>query len=156
MRKLLPSSTVDTHTGFTLIELLVAIAVVGILSAAVLVAINPLQKINQAYDSKIKSDVGQIATGESTYFSNVNSRQSYADQVSDLVTKGELASQPFDPSSNPYTIRKNPGSCSTAGNDCTSVAIFHTLGAPLTTGNGWCWKSATGQASESTDAACTP
>ena len=37
------SSSPDSSSGFTLIELLVVIAVIGVLAAAVLIAIDPLQ-----------------------------------------------------------------------------------------------------------------
>ena len=54
--------------GFTLIELLITIAIVGILSAAVLVGINPAKKIAQANDSKVKSNVGQVATALQSFY----------------------------------------------------------------------------------------
>ena len=56
--------------GFTLIELLITIAIIGILSAAVLVGLNPAQKIKQANDAKVKSDVGQVATALQAYYTS--------------------------------------------------------------------------------------
>src|SRR4051812_16612422 len=56
-----------TQTGFTLIELLVAIAIIGVLSSAVLVAINPSQRLQQARDSQRKSDLAQIRNSLDTY-----------------------------------------------------------------------------------------
>lgn len=56
--------------GFTLIELLIVIAVLGILSAVVLVAINPVQQVRRARDSQAKSDIGQIATALETYYTD--------------------------------------------------------------------------------------
>ena len=46
--------------GFTLIELLIVIAILGILAAAVLVAVNPKKRQDQAKDANIKADVGSI------------------------------------------------------------------------------------------------
>ena len=46
--------------GFTLIELLIVIAVIGVLAAALLVAINPLEQLNRAKDAGAKSDAVQL------------------------------------------------------------------------------------------------
>ena len=48
--------------GFTLIELLVVMAVLGVLAAGLVVAINPMDKIRLANDTRIQNDVGQIAS----------------------------------------------------------------------------------------------
>src|SRR3990167_9037053 len=56
--------------GFTLIELLIVIAILGILAAAVLVAVNPKKRQDQAKDANIKADVGSIATGLQSYFTS--------------------------------------------------------------------------------------
>ena len=47
--------------GFTLIELLIVIAILGILAAAVMVAINPGKRTKQARDAARKQDVNAIA-----------------------------------------------------------------------------------------------
>ena len=54
--------------GFTLIELLIAIAILGIIAAITMAAINPVQKLNQANDAKVKADIGSIATAAQTYY----------------------------------------------------------------------------------------
>lgn len=46
--------------GFTLIELLVVIAILGILAAAILVAINPNKRMAQARDAQRKTDINTI------------------------------------------------------------------------------------------------
>lgn len=86
--------TKQLQKGFTLIELLVVIAIIGILAAVVLVAINPAQRIAEANDSKVKSDVGQVATAlESCYTANNGSYTNCVNAGKDtaaLVTGGYL------------------------------------------------------------------
>lgn len=53
--------------GFTLIELLVVIGVLAVVAAGVVALINPRDKILQANDSKVKNDVGQLATAVQSY-----------------------------------------------------------------------------------------
>ena len=55
--------------GFTLIELLIVIAILGILAAAVLVAINPQKRTRQARDAGRKNDIGSLATELQAYYS---------------------------------------------------------------------------------------
>ncbi len=142
-----------TH-GFTLIELLVVIAVIGVLAAGVFTAINPLKRIQQANDAKIKNDIGQIAQAEQAYFTT---NQSYTVLVADLVTSKDLKVEPkIPPAGNvPYTIVKSPGSCTTAAKDCTEIAIYGALNDPLVAANVWCWRSSSGVAAETTVALCT-
>ena len=53
--------------GFTLIELLIVIAILGILAAAVLVAINPGKRTAQARDAQRKNDISAIANASIGY-----------------------------------------------------------------------------------------
>src|SRR3989344_4234103 len=53
--------------SFTIIELLVVIAIVGILSAAILVAINPAKRAKQARDAQRKNDIGAITNALISY-----------------------------------------------------------------------------------------
>lgn len=54
--------------GFTLVELLIVIALLGVLAAAVLAAINPLEQANRARDAKYKSDSSQLLAAVDRYF----------------------------------------------------------------------------------------
>ena len=138
--------------GFTLIELLIVIAILGILAAGILVAINPVQKINQANDANMKSNVGQIATALQSYYT-LSPTQVYpagADMTGlNLLVPDELKVIPTAPTGYAYSY-------STSGSGDTAVAqVSFTLKAPAVSGsNIWCWRSAIGQAVA--QAACAP
>ncbi len=133
--------------GFTLIELLVVITVLGILAGGVLVAINPLKRINQAKDTKVKSDIGQIANAMQAYYTF---HQYYPATLQELQDSGDLKTIPLQP--NTYTL-----TCTSDGNGhCTDVTISIALGAPQTAGASWQWSSITNQAGEAAVATATP
>jgi prepilin-type N-terminal cleavage/methylation domain-containing protein len=130
--------------GFTLIELLIVIAILGILAAGILVAINPVQKINQANDANMKSNVGQIATALQAYYTT---NQAYPAALADLVTAKELKVLPAAPTGYAYSYSINA---------TPDVQVSFTLLAPaVAVNNIWCWRSATGQA-VAQSAACAP
>src|SRR3989304_2780959 len=54
--------------GFTLVELLIVIALLGVLAAAVLAAINPLEQANRARDTRMRSDASQMLAAHDRYF----------------------------------------------------------------------------------------
>lgn len=56
--------------GFTLVELLVVIAVLGVLAASVLIAINPLEQLARARDAGRKQSLKQIADALERYRTN--------------------------------------------------------------------------------------
>jgi len=62
------------NRGFTLVELLVVVAIIGVLSAALLVGINPLEQTRKAKDSgKLKACKEAIGAAERYYgFFNAN------------------------------------------------------------------------------------
>ena len=55
----MPSKTAR-HQGFTLIELLIVIAIIGFLAAAILVAVDPVKRIQSARDAKRWSEVDAL------------------------------------------------------------------------------------------------
>ncbi len=67
--------------GFTLVELLVVIAIIGILVTIVVIAINPLQLLNNARDSRRRSDLNQIKAGMQLYY---NENKSYPTTVTSI------------------------------------------------------------------------
>ncbi len=134
--------------GFTLIELLVVIAVLGILAGGVLVAINPLKRINQANDTKIKNDIGQIANAMQAYYTFHQSYPNDPGGVYALVTSGDLKTEPKKSDGTSYSVVGSPSGCTTLANDCTNTTISVPLNAPQTPGDSWQWSSVTNQAGE--------
>ena len=135
--------------GFTLIELLIVIAILGILAAAVLVAINPGKRTRQAQDAKRKNDIGAIATEVQGYYTSPGAGK-YPAGLSVLTIDGYLKSMPLDPTGNTaYLYDLNT--------DTTEAATGATIAEP-TSGTGtwiWCWKSSTNVATEVTNGTCT-
>ncbi|MBI2034141.1 MAG: type II secretion system protein [Candidatus Levybacteria bacterium] len=82
--------------GFTLIELLIVIAVLGVLAAVVLVAINPLEQLARGRDAGRKSTLGQLANAVQAYYTSRNGVYPVADAtwISTLVTAGEVRNVP--------------------------------------------------------------
>jgi len=58
--------------GFTLIELLVVLGILGILAAALLAAINPVEQLNKAQDTSLKNTATQFQEGVVQYYSTHN------------------------------------------------------------------------------------
>lgn len=81
--------------GFTLIELLIVIAILGILAAATLAILDPIDKINAGNDSKVESDITNIAKGAEAYAAANNGL--YPSAITELVTSGDLRSVPTAP-----------------------------------------------------------
>src|SRR3990167_5763433 len=82
--------------GFTLIELLIVIAILGILAAAVLVAINPGKRTRQAQDEKRKNDIGALATEMQGYYTTPGAG-CYPANLQVLVDDKYLKQMPKDP-----------------------------------------------------------
>lgn len=136
--------------GFTLIELLIVIAILGILAAAVLVAVNPAKRQKQARDAGRKSDVGQVATALQAYHTSPGSGI-YPAGLTALTASGDLKQLPTDPTSGGnYQYTLNAAS--------TEAAVYGTLEDP-TSGGGtwfWCWQSTSGKAQEVSSGSCAP
>ena len=136
--------------GFTLIELLIVIAILGILAAAVLVAIDPGKRTRQANDAKRKNDIGSLATELQGYYTSPGAGV-YPASLEVLTAQGYLKTMPLDPTANTpyvYDIRSA---------DTAEAAVGATLNSPTnTTGTWmWCWKSTTNLVTEVTTGTCT-
>ena len=134
--------------GFTLIELLIVIAILGILAAAVLVAVNPAKRQRQARDSARKSDIGQIATALQAYFTTPG-QGLYPTSLGVLTSSGDLKLIPTDPTGGPYDY--------TYDGSTAEAWIWDVLEDPTgASGSVWCWASTSGRAAEATSATdCT-
>jgi len=88
--------------GFTLIELLIVIAILGILAAAVLVAINPAKRTKQAQDAKRKNDIGALATEVQAFYVSPGLGY-YPTSLEVLTAQGYLKQMPTDPTILPAT-----------------------------------------------------
>ena len=87
--------------GFTLIEILLIIVVVGALAVAIGIFIDPLDKINSANDSKVQSDIGQIARAMEAY---AVANGYYPTNAGPLVGSGDLKVIPLAPAGySPYS-----------------------------------------------------
>lgn len=71
--------------GFTLIELMVAIAIVGVLASATVVALNPLEQFAKARDAQRKNDLLQIRNALELYYNDNNRYPPVGGINSDLV-----------------------------------------------------------------------
>ncbi|OGH37351.1 MAG: hypothetical protein A3B41_01615 [Candidatus Levybacteria bacterium RIFCSPLOWO2_01_FULL_37_26] len=86
--------------GFTLIELLIVIAVLGVLAAVVLVAIDPVQQLARGRDAGRKSTVGQLGRALQAYYTTQAAYPAVTQWTTApniLVTAGEIKSFPTNP-----------------------------------------------------------
>jgi prepilin-type N-terminal cleavage/methylation domain-containing protein len=96
MRKLFKS----VH-GFTLIELLIVIAVLGVLAAVVLVAIDPVEQLARGRDSGRKSSISQIGHSLVAYYTINSAYPAAAAWDATLTNSGDLKLFPKDPGGSP-------------------------------------------------------
>jgi prepilin-type N-terminal cleavage/methylation domain-containing protein len=54
--------------GFTLVELLIVIALIAILSVAVLATINPVEQSNKARDARVQNDAAEVLNAYERYY----------------------------------------------------------------------------------------
>lgn len=124
----------SSEKGFTLIELLIVIAVLGVLAAGILIAIDPVDRIRAANDSKVQNDLAALANANEAYAATHDGF--YAASAAILVTAGELKSAPTAPTGyTTYVFTPLPAAC-TSGTSCTSFTITGQLRSKRWTGDG--------------------
>lgn len=147
--------------GFTLIELLVVIGVLAVIAAGVVSLINPQDKIRQANDAKIQSDIGQLATGIQSYAAQQPSG-TYPVNLNALLTSGELKSVPLTPAGGAYGYTPLPAGClGTAASPCTDARIHQALTSlkytSVATADTWVYCTSNGRVGATADTAtCMP
>lgn len=115
-----------TKKGFTLIELLVVIAIIGILASVVLASLNSARQ--KARDARRVADIKQLQLALELYF---DSNNKYPIALADLVTGGQIPSEPIDPSNDGTTLCRADHYCyAHYGVDPASPTYYH-LGAKL-------------------------
>ena len=140
--------------GFTLIELLIVIAILGILAAAVLVAINPAKRTKQARDAGRKNDIGSLATEVQAYYTTPGQGYYFAGAgcpggLTTLTASGGLKQIPVDAQGNNYCYNVNGAT--------TEAVVYITIEDPTASAGNWiwCWQSTTNKAQELTTGTCT-
>jgi prepilin-type N-terminal cleavage/methylation domain-containing protein len=115
----------ELREGFTLIELLIVIAVLGVLAAVVLVAINPVQQLARTRDIGRVSSVTQIGHAMESYYTSHNG--AYPTTLAALVTAGELSTVPSQVTNtlSTYCTGNTQGWC--FASDTDSAAVWSNL-----------------------------
>jgi prepilin-type N-terminal cleavage/methylation domain-containing protein len=94
IRTLLRRNLVIVQRGFTLIELIIVIAIIGVLTVIVLVAINPIESQARARDAGRISAVTQLGHSIQAYYTSVSSYPSTGNWAQDLLDKGVISTFP--------------------------------------------------------------
>ena len=148
--------------GFTLIELLIVIAIVGIMAAAVILAINPAKRSRQARDAIRKNDIAVLADAFIAY--SVTHGGLYPGETHpvdcfsnysfpELVTSEELKVVLQDPQ---YPDRRYCTRISGGSTPRSEAAIFTSLEEPTNPLLPlYCWNSVTNTIFETNYATCT-
>lgn len=89
----------ESQKGFTLIELLIVIAILGILTTAVLVSINPLEQFARGRDSGRLGAVDQLGHAIQSYYTSQDGTYLAPGTgwITALQTAGELKTIPVNP-----------------------------------------------------------
>lgn len=122
----LPHVIRSLSPAFTLIELLIVIVILGILAAAVLVAINPGKRIGEARDAQRKSDFDALKKALALSYSD-NGQYPIGDcwedqacwSLTGLSLTGWIKSIPKDPKGG------NTGSCNNTGDTTDTCHVYH-------------------------------
>lgn len=90
-------SNLVSSKGFTLIELLIVIAILGVLAAGVLVAIDPVEQLARGRDTGRKSAVTQLGRALQAYYTSNSAYPATAGWNTTLTNSGEIKVFPSNP-----------------------------------------------------------
>lgn len=143
--------------GFTLIEILIVIAIMAVLAAAIMIAIDPAKRQKQARDAARKSDIGQVANALRAYYTAnsaypATSGSGSSSGLTALTATGDLKLIPLDPLGNEYQYLM-------FGSGLSSQAVVYAEIEDPTSGSGnfvWCWRSESVSIGEVTNGNCQP
>lgn len=121
----------STRKGFTLIELLIVIAVLGVLAAVVLVAIDPVEQLARGRDAGRKSAVAEVGRAMQAYFT---SRAAYpvvgewtaVPATNALVISGDIRSIPSQTAPQPNP----PGTTACGGGSAPNQYCYKVNATP--------------------------
>ncbi len=76
--------------GFTLVELLIVIALIAILSVAVLATINPIEQSNKARDASVQNDAAEVLNAYERYYTSTT-HYPWMDVTGSTITSVDMA-----------------------------------------------------------------
>ena len=168
--------------GFTLIELLIVIAILGVLAAALLVAINPAQKIAAGRNSTVRSDLSSLGSQANIFNTDAGTNCTFGTFPAGPMTAGVFSGTGCPATATPtyQVMGQDQGAAAgtnyiyksslTVGgvvNNCTGLTAVQACVAISISGTSqndginaagaWCYRSATGTIGFVAAAAnCTP
>jgi prepilin-type N-terminal cleavage/methylation domain-containing protein len=110
--------------GFTLVELLIVIALISILSVAVLATINPIEQANKAKDSTVQNDAAEVMNAYERYYVNGTSYpwMDFTEGAGAAITKDDAVLYRSDQAGFGICYAATSGSSTAAGTCNTSGA----------------------------------